>query len=110
MDGIPPELALEVTSAVTDARESGYGLYKALRQIAKDKLSRMEIPSALHGLYLAFVNELINKVLRRRVAEPPEIVDKWEKYGLNRDYLIELGARIVEAYPAVTPESAKKVT
>ncbi len=94
--------------ALTNARATGYGPYKVAWEEAKAVLDAERIPSALHGLYKAFVNEVVNKVQRRKEKTLDEIVDKWTKQGLDPRILRLVGEAVVQVIVVETPKSAKK--
>ena len=101
-------LAMEYAEAVTRARASGYGIYKNAYDEIKPVLMRNEVPSALWGLYKAFINELIHKVQRKRIATTDEVVGKWERMGLNGDILRQCAEAVVEVVAEETPKPASK--
>jgi hypothetical protein len=102
------KMAEEYAEALTTARASGIGLYKNAYQEIKPVLMDNKVPSALWGLYKAFINEVIAKVQRRKIAELDEILTKWDKLGLDSGVLRSCAEAIgVEAY-AESPVPAQK--
>ena len=101
-------LAMEYADALTRARASGYGIFKSAYDEIKPVLMRNEVPSALWGLYKAFINELIHKVQRKRIATTDEVVSKWERMGLNGDILRQCSEAVVEVISEETPKPATK--
>ena len=101
-------LAMEYAEALTRARASGYGIYKNAYDEIKPVLMRNEIPSALWGLYKAFINELIHKVQRKRIASTDDIIAKWERQGLNGDILRQCAEAVVEVVAEEAPKPASK--
>jgi hypothetical protein len=69
---------------------------------------RNEVPSAMWGLYKAFINELIHKVQRKRIATTDEVIAKWERMGLSGDILRQCAEAIVEVVAEETPKPASK--
>ncbi len=104
------ELAMDYANAITQARASGYGIYKNAYAEIKPVLMRNEVSSALWGLYKAFVNEIISKVQRRKIATIDEIVDKWAKQGLDSGILRECAEAVVEITAEAPPTPASKPT
>lgn len=102
------ELAMEYANALTQARAAGYGIFKVAYDEIKPILMRNEVPSALWGLYKAFVNELIHKVQRKRIATTDEVIGKWERMGLNPDILRQCSEAVVEVVTEQTPTPASK--
>ena len=103
------EYAKEYAEALTTARASGYGIFKQAYEEIKPVLMRMGVPSALWGLYKAFINEIINKVQRRKIATVDDIVDKWTKLGLDPTVLRECVNAVGEVITvAETPTPSKK--
>jgi hypothetical protein len=105
-----PELSMDYANAMTQARASGYGIYKNAYAEIKPVLMRNEVPSALWGLYKAFVNEIIAKVQRRKISSIDEVVEKWTKQGLDSAILRECAEAVVEITTEVPPTSAVKGT
>ena len=105
---IPEEYAKEFAEAVTNARASGFGSYKIAWEEVKPVLMREEVPSALHGLYKAFTNEVIAKVQQRKIATLDDIIDKWTKQGLDPRILRLVGETVVQVITVETPKPAKK--
>jgi hypothetical protein len=105
-----PELSKEYADALTQARAAGVGLYKNAYQEIKPVLMRANVPSALYGLYKAFINEILAKVQRRKIASVDEIVDKWVKLGLDagvlRDCVGAVGEVLVTEAPVPATKSA----
>jgi hypothetical protein len=81
--GVPESLAMSVAESISTARAQGIGAFRTAKQEARAVLGRMEVPSALWGLYLAYTNELVRKVQIRKEATRDQIVEKWTEYGLN---------------------------
>ncbi len=104
------ELAMDYANAMTQARASGYGIYKNAFAEIKPVLMRNEVSSALWGLYKAFINEIISKVQRRKIATIDEIVDKWAKHGLDSGVLRECAEAVVEITAEAPPTPASKPT
>ena len=102
-------LAEDYADALSHARNQGIGVYRTAFKEIKPLLMKLDVPSALHGLYKAFVNEIIHKVQRRRIATVDEIVDKWTKLGLDPAVLREVAGSVVEIITEETPTTAEKV-
>jgi len=102
-------LAEEYANSLAEARAQGIGVYRVAYKEAKPVLMRLGVPSALHGLYKAFINELINKVQRRRIATADEIIDKWTKLGLDPAVLREVSESVVQIFVEETPSTAERV-
>jgi hypothetical protein len=105
-----PELSMDYANAMTQARASGYGIYKNAFAEIKPVLMRNEVPSALWGLYKAFVNELIAKVQRRKIASIEDVISKWERQGLSGDILRQCSDAVVEIVAEQPPTPATKGT
>lgn len=86
--GLPEHLAMELTDAVFSAHSAGFEMYKQIREKVTSDPRWGQIPAVLRGLYLAFVNELVHKVFVRGIAKPEEIINKWERIGLEREKLL----------------------
>ena len=102
------DLAMDYANALTQARAAGYGVFKNAYDEIKPVLMRNEVPSALWGLYKAFINELIHKVQRKRIASTDEVVTKWERMGLNADILRQCAEAVVEVVAEQAPTPASK--
>ena len=102
------ELAKEYAEALSHARSQGFGVYRVAWQETKPILMKHEVPSALWGLYKAFVNELINKVQRRKIATVEEIIDKWVGNGLDEAVLRDVAEAVVQVFEKA-PSPAEKV-
>jgi len=102
-------LAEEYADALAQSRALGIGVYRVAYKEIKPLLMKLEVPSALHGLYKAFINELISKVQRRRIATIDEIVDKWSKMGLDPAVLREVAGALVEIITEEVPTTPEKV-
>lgn len=107
--GVPQELALEYTNAVAQTYALGFGeFYKARRKVMDSEVWA-RVPSALRGLYLAFVNEVVSKVLTKGVASIDEIVGKWERMGLDPGLLWDIAEVLGFEKPEVeAPKPAPK--
>jgi len=101
-------LAMDYANALTQARAAGYGVFKNAYDEIKPVLMRNDVPSALWGLYKAFINELIHKVQRKRIASTDEIVTKWERMGLNAAILRQCAEAVVEVVTEQAPTPASK--
>ena len=101
-------LAMDYANALTQARAAGYGVFKNAYDEIKPVLMRNDVPSALWGLYKAFINELIHKVQRKRIASTDEVVTKWERMGLNADILRQCAEAVVEVVTEQSPTPASK--
>jgi hypothetical protein len=101
-------LAMDYANALTQARAAGYGVFKNAYDEIKPVLMRNDVPSALWGLYKAFINELIHKVQRKRIASTDEVVTKWERMGLNADILRQCAEAVVEVVTEQAPTPASK--
>jgi len=102
-------LAEEYADVLAEARAQGIGPYRMAYKEVKPILLKLGVPSALHGLYKAFVNELISKVQRRRIATADEIIDKWTKLGLDPAVLREVAESTVQIFVEETPSTAERV-
>ena len=103
-----PELAKEYAEVLTTARASGYGVFKTAYQEIKPVLMREGVPSALWGLYKAFINEIINKVQRRKIATVDEIVNKWVNLGLDEGVLRACIDAVGEVISVEAPTPSQK--
>jgi hypothetical protein len=102
------KFAEEYAEALTQARSAGIGLYKNAYQEIKPVLMRAGVPSALWGLYKAFINEILAKVQRRKIANVDEVVAKWEKLGLDSGVLRECVNAVGEVVTVEAPTPAQK--
>ena len=105
---IPVEWAEEYAIALSQARASGYGPYKLAWEEVKPVLMRMEVPSALHGLYKAYTNEVVNKVQQRKIADLEELIEKWVNLGLEPAVLQVVGETVVRVLQKQTPQPPAK--
>ena len=103
------ELAREYAEALSHARSQGFGIYRVAYQEIKPILMRNGVPSTLWGLYKAFVNELINKVQRKKIATVEDIIDKWVKGGLDEGVLRDCAEAVVQIVEAEASTPAEKV-
>jgi hypothetical protein len=101
-------LAENYASSLTQARSAGVGVFKNAYQEIKPVLMRAEVPSALWGLYKAFINEIIAKVQRRKIASIDEIVEKWTKLGLDEGNLRACIESVGEIVSTESPVPATK--
>jgi len=105
----PPQTVIDgLVDAMLTSRNLGYGPYRTARDEAKHKLDELNVPSTLHGLYLAFVNELVSKVQQKKVASADEIIDKWTRAGLDAGILGELAETVLGLYPTTTQKAKPK--
>lgn len=102
------EMAKEYAEALTVARASGVGVFKNAYQEIKPVLMRESVPSALWGLYKAFINEIIAKVQRRKIATGDDIISKWENLGLDGSVLRLCVESIGEVISTEAPTPAAK--
>jgi len=102
------EMAKEYAEALTQARASGVGVFRNAYMEIKPVLMRSEVPSALWGLYKAFINEIIAKVQRRKIASVDEVVEKWVKLGLDDGVLRECINAVGEVMVGEVPTPAQK--
>jgi len=100
--------AEEYAEALTSARSAGVGVFRNAYQEIKPVLARLEVPSALWGLFKAFANELIAKVQRRGIATIDDIVAKWSNMGLDETALREVVNALVEIVEKAAPVPAQK--
>jgi len=104
------EMAKEYAEALTQARSAGVGVFRNAYAEVKPVLMRAGVPSALWGLYKAFINEIIAKAQRRKIASVDEIVDKWVKLGLDsgvlRDCVNAVGEVMITAEPVPAQKTA----
>jgi len=102
------KMAEDYAEALTSARASGVGVFRNAYAEIKPVLMRSGVPSALWGLYKAFINEIIAKVQRRKIASVDEVVSKWEKLGLDGGVLRDCVATIGEVISGEVPVPAQK--
>lgn len=102
------KLAMDYAEALSQARASGFGVYKEGYRVIVPVLMKNDIPSAFWGLYRAFMCELINKVQQRRIATFDEIVDKWVDLGLDGGVLRACGEAVVQIVSKEVPLPAVK--
>lgn len=103
-----PEIAKDYAESLALARASGIGIYRAAYQEIKPVLIERGVPSAHWGLYKAFINEVVNKVIRKKIAGLDDIVDKWTKFDLDPDVLRACAERVITTVPPETPKPAEK--
>lgn len=104
------KLAMEYAEALTIARASGIGPYKMAYAEIKPVLMKNEVPSALFGLYKAFINEIIAKAQVRKIASTDEVIDKWTTLGLDAGVLGECVEAVGEVIVTAAPTPAPKIT
>lgn len=102
--------AEEYAEALTNARASGIGVFRNAYAEIKPVLMKHDVPSALWGLYKAFVNEFIAKVQRRKIATVDEVVEKWVRLGLDEGTLRECVNAVGEVITVETPVAAQKTS
>jgi len=102
------EMAKEYADALTSARASGVGAFRNAYAEIKPVLMRANVPSALWGLYKAFINEILAKVQRRKIATMDEVVDKWTKLGLDGGVLRDCVSAVGEVMVTEAPVPATK--
>jgi hypothetical protein len=105
---VPQEWAEEYAMSLLQARASGYGAYKTAWEEVKPVLIHMKVPSALHGLYKAFTNEVVSKVQQRKIADLEDIIEKWTNLGLDPNVLQVIGEAVVMVVRAETPQAPPK--
>lgn len=105
----PQELINEFASAVDQAYHLSYGEYYKVRRKVMNSEVWAKVPTALRGLYLAYVNEVVNKVMTRGIASLDEVVAKWSRMGLDEGLLYEIAEVIGLEKPEVEePKPAPK--
>jgi len=102
------EMAKEYADALTSARASGVGVFRNAYAEIKPVLMRSNVPSALWGLYKAFINEILAKVQRRKISTIDEVVDKWVKLGLDSGVLRDCVSAVGEVMVTEAPVPATK--
>jgi hypothetical protein len=102
------EIAKLYAETLSQARAMGIGIYKAAWQEAKGVLTSHKVPSTLFGLYRAFTLELVNKVQRRGIAAPEDIIAKWEADGLDAGIMGEIVDRVLPQFRAESSSPAQK--
>ena len=80
---VGPEYAREYANVLFGNRQAGFGIYHYVHELIRANMGNLEIPSAQLGLYMAFANEFISKVMIRKIATEEEVKTKWERYGLE---------------------------
>jgi hypothetical protein len=100
--------ATEYAEALAQSRATGIGIYKDAYVSIKTVLGEEKVPSAMWGLYKAYVNEVISKVKRRKIADIVDIIDKWEKLGLDRPVLEKCAEAVGIEVPREAPVPAQK--
>jgi len=103
-------LAQQYAMTVSQARAMGIGTYKNAWTEAKGVLTSRSVPSSMFGLYRAFTLELVNKVQRRGIASPEQIIERWTEQGLDPNILREIYARVHPMFKPETSSPASKVT
>jgi hypothetical protein len=105
---VPQEWAEEYAMALLQARSTGYGPFKTAWEEVKPVLMRERVPSALHGLYKAFTNEVISKVQQKKISDLEDLIDKWTKLGLDPHVLQVVGETVVRVIAPETPQPPPK--
>ena len=77
------ELAKLYATLLMVARNEGYGVYRTGWKECRTVLIKRAVPSALWGLYKAFTNELIHKVMVKKTATVEEVIDNYLKGKLK---------------------------
>mgnify|MGYP003883727311 CR=1 FL=1 len=89
--GVPEELAMDYAMALGDAWQQGFSPYHNMHKLVQEQFFQPRgIPAALRGLYLAFCNEYLARVVRRGIETVDYLIEKWTRLGLDRDVLREL--------------------
>lgn len=104
------EMAADYAEALTLARAAGIAPYKMAYEEIKPVLMREEVPSALYGLYKAFINEIISKTQVRKIASVDQVIDKWVTLGLDAGVLGACVESVGEVMRAETPTPPPKIT
>ncbi|MBS7613620.1 hypothetical protein KEJ48_05190 [Candidatus Bathyarchaeota archaeon] len=102
------DYAKEYAEALAQARSAGVGVFRNAYAEIKPVLNREGVPSALWGLYKAFINEIIAKVQRRKIATVDEVIDKWTTLGLDAGVLRLCVETIGEIIVTEAPVPAEK--
>jgi len=103
------QLAMEYAEALTISRAMGIGVFRSAYAEIKPVLMRTNVPSALWGLYKAFINEIVSKVQQRKIATSDEIIDKWTTLGLDASVLAECVESVGEVIRTEAPTPAEKL-
>lgn len=101
--GFQPADAQAQAFLMTVERAFRRGIIHAYIMIMEGILTKMGIPKAQWGPYIAFVNEFASKILKEKTYEIPDVVDKWVKnYHLDpivvRKFL-DLVGEVIETSP-----------
>ena len=89
--GVPEDLAMAYATALGDAWQQGFGDYINMHKHVQEQFFQpRRIPAALRGLYLAFCNEFLARVVRRGIETVDYLIEKWTKLGLDPDVLRDL--------------------
>ncbi|RLB79943.1 MAG: hypothetical protein DRH17_12880 [Deltaproteobacteria bacterium] len=100
-----PECAEELASAWVKSWGDGFGRYHSAWETAKNILVSEGVPSALHGLYKAFVNNLIHECYDKKRMTKDEVIARWSRKGLDAGLLGKIADAVLpivekEASPA----------
>jgi hypothetical protein len=106
--GNNPEIAKLYAETLSQARAMGIGVYKAAWQEAKAVLMSEKVPSTFFGLYRAFTLELVNKVQRRGIASPDDVIAKWVEDGLDEAILRAIADRVLPQFKPEGTSPAQK--
>lgn len=101
-------LSMDYADALSSARASGFGVFKEGYRVIIPVLMKEEVPSALWGLYRAYMCELISKCQQRRIASVDEIKDKWVDLGLDSSILDGCAEAVVQIVTKEVPVPAPK--
>jgi len=106
------EIAMEYANALALARASGYGVFKTAYYEIVPVLQREGVSSKLWGLMKAFVNEVINKVQRRKIRTLDEVIEDWtrdlETLANPEPILRAIGETVVQVYEREASKPASK--
>lgn len=102
------KFAEEYAEALSQARSAGIGVFRNAYAEIKPVLMREGVPSALWGLYKAFINEILAKVQRRKIATVDDIIEKWSGLGLDAGVLRTCVEAVGEVVTVEAPVPAQK--
>lgn len=106
--GVPQRYAEDVAEAMATARAQGIGVYRNAYQTIKPVLMRDAVPSALYGLYKAYTNEIICKVMTRKIATLDDVQRKWQTMGLDAGVLSDVADAVTNPIGTQVPQPAQK--
>jgi len=103
------QLAMEFAIALSEARAAGFQPLAQAHTVVEDVCSKAGVPRGIWGIYYAFANFYVSKVLTYELYNTDEAVNHFVKLGADAGILGELANRLSGVtYPATTSGAKPK--